>query len=395
MKNKLKTSVLLYYIGLFFTVFSANVTNSSYLFKDTGLNSIARYASLLFLLGSILVRRQWKIKSFVTVCCITFISVAVIVVSNDKPLILYILLVVAIGNLSPYEVIKKIAVLNLVFLVMIVGLSLTGFIPNDTYIHYTDVAYCLGYYYYNTCSYVVFFLTVVGYFLINGKLRRTYEALYIIGSIIVNFVVYKVCTVRLTFYCYLIFLVMSILYKNTKLFKNNAFYRIVATLMFPVASFLTIILSVNYKKIPIIAVLDNLLSARFNFNYMAFQRYSVSILGNFIQTHGEEWNENWQNLYFYIDSGYIDTLLGNGVIVFFLAIISYTLIARLAVRENNYKLFVWCFIICVFSVVNNVFLSTTMNPLLLFTSMALESEKANRQVHQLTEVKKVGLKNNV
>ena len=379
MKNNVTISVLLYYVGVFFTVFSAHVTNSSYMFRNTGLNSVARYAALFFLLSSILVKNRWEIKSLVAVGLLTALGTLVAIISNDKALILYVLMVSAIGKINPTVLIKRIAALNLIFLITIISSSLIGIIPNDTFTHYDRTAYCLGYYYYSTCAYHVFFLTIVGYFLIFGKFRKIYEILYIAFSIFANFVIYKVCTVRLTFYCYLIFLALIIIYKNTNLFKDNRFYRIVATWMFPCAGFATIWLSLNFNKFPFMNALDSILNARFSFNYQAFQRYSISFLGNHIETHAEEWNENWHNLYFYIDSGYIDTLLGNGVIIFILAIICYTLISRMAVRKNNYKLFVWCVIICVFSIVNNVFLSVCTNPLLLFSIAAINNERIEQR----------------
>lgn len=383
MDNRVRLSELLYYIGVFFAVFSASVTNSSYMFANIGLpmNSIARYSALVFFLASIIARSRWKLRSIITVGFITVLSAIVVVISNDKALILYALMVLTIGKIKPIDVVRRIAKLNLIFLILVVGSSLIGFIPNDTFTHYDTTAYCLGYYYYSTCAYQVFFLTVVGYFLISGKYKKFYEILYIALSILANYITYNICTVRLTFYCFILFVALILLYKNTHLFKNNRFYRAVATWMFPVVALLTVFFSINYNKYSFIKAFDILISYRFGFNYQAFQRYPISLLGNLIETHGEEWDQNWHNLYFYIDSGYIDTLLGSGLIIFLLAIFCYTLISRMAVRENNYKLFVWCVIICVFSVLNNVFLSTCVNPLLLFSIVAINSESAELKMH--------------
>ena len=69
------------------------------------------------------------------------------------------------------------------------------------------------------------------------------------------------------------------------------------------------------------------------------------------------------NHYFYIDSGYVFSFLSYGIIFFCLLIAMYTFLSRYAIKNNQIKLAVWCLMICIYSVINDVMFNTALNPL--------------------------------
>lgn len=64
-----------------------------------------------------------------------------------------------------------------------------------------------------------------------------------------------------------------------------------------------------------------------------------------------------------MDSGYVYTLISYGIIFFIILIFLYSFLFQKAVRDNEFKLAIWCLVICIFSVINNIMLKIPINPL--------------------------------
>ena len=56
-------------------------------------------------------------------------------------------------------------------------------------------------------------------------------------------------------------------------------------------------------------------------------------------------------------------LIGYGAILFVIIMMIYIIISRYAVKKNDMKLFCWCVVVCLFSVINNIMFITALNPL--------------------------------
>ena len=82
-----------------------------------------------------------------------------------------------------------------------------------------------------------------------------------------------------------------------------------------------------------------------------------------IITSNGGFDADYVNHYFYVDSGYVYTLISYGIIFFIILIFLYSFLFQKAVRDNEFKLAIWCLVICIFSVINNIMLKISINPL--------------------------------
>ena len=263
-------------------------------------------------------------------------------------------------NINVEKIIKNTIRNNLFFIVIVVIPALLGFIPNNVYMHNGIKAYSLGFAYYSNLPNIIFMITLAMYWLSKSKIK---ESLILLISFPVQVVIYKISTLRLTFYLYLLFLVVAVCAKFYNRKKRHRLMTIFSTVMFPVGCMGTFIMSFLYEKSRLIAKFNEVINYRLGFNYKGFMMYGLSLFGKKIEMVEEYWDANNINHYFYIDSGYVFSFLSYGIIFFCLLIAMYTFLSRYAIKNNQIKLAVWCLMICIYSVINDVMFNTALNPL--------------------------------
>ena len=212
----------------------------------------------------------------------------------------------------------------------------------------------------NNLPNIIFMITLAMYWLSKSKIK---ESLILLISFPVQVVIYKISTLRLTFYLYLLFLVVAVCAKFYNRKKRHRLMTIFSTVMFPVGCMGTFIMSFLYEKSRLIAKFNEVINYRLGFNYKGFMMYGLSLFGKKIEMVEEYWDANNINHYFYIDSGYVFSFLSYGIIFFCLLIAMYTFLSRYAIKNNQIKLAVWCLMICIYSVINDVMFNTALNPL--------------------------------
>lgn len=372
--NKSNTiSRLLYWIGLVLMVFFMNVIVSSSLIDEhTVVANAVKYLSIFSLFAALIFKEKWTARQCAFLICLFALSLCVILFASSNRILLFIMCVVAAAGISPKKLCRNLIIFNAICVSIVMLSAFVGIIPNNTYLRFGRTVYSFGYYYYSWLAYICLFFTISGYYLINGKYSKGKELLFIMVSLGLNIIVYYLTGTRLQIYSYIIFVVLSLLYGSFKFNKRRKKIRmILATIMFPLGAVLSILTSYYFKNIPSLGTLDIILNYRLTLGWMAFQRYPINAFGNAIVTAEHTATQE----YFYLDNGYLYGLLSYGVIVFIATILMYTIISRYAVRTNDYKLFSWCIIVCVFSLVNDVLIRPDINALLLFSSCAVVNER--------------------
>ena len=270
------------------------------------------------------------------------------------------LLIMASEKIDSERIIKFCVYSNIFFLMIVIIPALLGLIPNDVYYHNGVPAYSLGFAYYSNVPYAVFMITLFAYWLAKKKNEENFVLLL---SIPVNLLCYKFCTVRLTLYCHIIFIVLAVLFKFTDFTKKSKWRIALVSGMFPLVAIFVIAISLLKNRFPIIQALDVALNYRLGFNLQGFQKYGISLFGKKIEAVAEYWDVNNINHYFFIDCGYVYTLLCYGIILFAIILFLYSFLSNYAMKKHDSKLLIICIIICVFSVVNNVLFNFSLNPL--------------------------------
>lgn len=371
-----------YFLAFFLYGFSIIVNTDSYIstFFPMYMNAIIKYTAMALLFVSLLYRR-WPLKRLIGWTAVGILAVVISFVV-DKPTLVLSAAILICANEVDFERIKKCTIIfNVIYIVIIVGACVTGFIPDLVFDHNTKIAHSFGFYYYSTLSSIILMISLIA-FSLKGKNSCSYPRILLLTFI--NGIVYVFTTTRLTFYLYLItvFLVIVIQKKEWISIKNTKFIRILAVLAFPIAAFLCLAVSVLYNPgVPWMKALNAFLTSRIRYNHAGFLLYGVSLFGKPIEMVGGTELANGVDVskYFYIDSGYVYTLLEYGILIYVLMIIGYALLFRYAVKKEDKSLFIWCVAICIHALINNVLIDFELNPLLLGVPMALQEIQKSRQ----------------
>lgn len=353
----------LYLFGYFLMGLSAVVIGNSYLFGANRFQicKVVQYISAMLFLLSFSIDK-YKIadlmKSFLF-GCIILISAAFM---HNITFGLYGLSIVTSIHINTRKIIKNSVINNAVFLAIVVIPALLGVIPDDIYYHGDMKAHCLGFAYYANIPYIVLMETIMIYWLIRSKKA---ELLFLILSFPVHILIYKICTVRLVLYVYILFMMFVFIIGIIKKKKQHKILNCIATALYPVTAALVIVASFKYKSFSLLSALNIIINYRLKFNLQGFEQYGVSLFGQKIVSAEEYIDDNFINHYFYIDCGYVYMLIGYGLLLFIIIMLMYTLLSRYAAVNDDIKLMSWCFAICVFSIINNIMFNTALNPLLI------------------------------
>ena len=380
----IKKNEILYLIGYFLMGLSAVVIANSYLFGASRFQicEVVQYISAVFFLSSFCIVKH-KILDFAKLLltgATIFISA---VFMHNIAFALYGLSIVTATHIDTYKIVKSSVINNALFLTMVIVPAMLGFIPDDIYYHGNMKAHCLGFAYYSNIPYIVLMETIVGYYLTRSKRQ---EILFLILSFPVHILVYKICTVRLVLYVYILFLILILMLNFIKR-KHYKFLGRVATFLYPVTGALVIVASFKYKDSAILSVINLMINYRLQFNLQGFERYGVTLFGQKIENTQGYIDENFVNHYFFIDCGYVYMLIGYGLILFIIIMLIYTLLSRYAVKTYDIKLMSWCFTICVFSIINNIMFNTALNPLLIIGIKLLMSNYSGYKKRLTSSIK--------
>lgn len=374
--KKSKCSEILYFLAFFLFGFANIVITNSFLFGTSEYrHEISNYfyyiAAALFILSFI----QLRIRPAVMIKRVVLCAVALLVTAKIH-LIGFgvsILAVIAAYRIDFRKIVKWCIYTNLFYLYIVIFSSFLGLVPDDTYEHYGRTAHCLGFVYYSNVPFMVLMIFLLSYWLVRNK---HLENILLVTGLIINCILYEICTVRLVLLLYIIFFIMAISAKLLKMKKENKCIYFAAISLYPAAAIITIIASLKVHAYPVLMKIDNVLNSRLSLNYKAFILYHVKLFGQKIETSKEWIDENYINHYFYIDSGYINALLNYGIIIFLLLILSYALLAYYAIKSKDKKLFVCCTVICGFTIINNILFNVVLNPFpMLAINAFLESRK--------------------
>ena len=115
--------------------------------------------------------------------------------------------------------------------------------------------------------------------------------------------------------------------------------------------------------------LNEAMSNRLTMNEEAFMRYDVTLWGNNLDLDGSETTTD----YFYIDSGFLHVLLGDGLVFTAVILLLYSILTYKLFRSRAYYLYLWVLIYAILNISNGFLVALLENPILLLAFSDTES----------------------
>lgn len=249
--------------------------------------------------------------------------------------------------------IAKVAAGSLFFgTVTIAVLSQVGFIDDKLFDRFGRTAHAFGFRHYAFPARQLLFAWCAYLYSKTKKVSWAEMAVYLAAI----YLIYYFTTQRLTFVVFILVWLMYIVFVKYELINiDNLIIKLCSIVVFPLCGIVSVVLTYFYdSSVGWMAKLDKLLNTRLAVGTIAFDRYDISLLGQYILDTSPESPEG----YFYMDCGYLDVLMSHGIILFVIALIICSVMYLYSCYKKDTMLFVWLSCILVYTVVDCVWLDT-------------------------------------
>lgn len=335
-------------------------------------------------------RALWLVLSLLTVCIYATIAIrsklsrsnlvfrfvvialfTIAAIISNKPQMMIYAALICTADLTSFRRIVLVCFVTCGVMIILTPIAdIVGIVPKRVFHRGGVIAHSFGFGYYNTVPYTFFFMVLEFFFLkaTRHKKANWFELIVLFG---INYSLYKLSTLRLVFYLICIVIGLYIILVKFNIVRLNS--RLIKPLCISIFIFLfffTLWLYYSYTDANNLFVrVNNILSERLSLGKLALERYPINLFGHNIVTV-----KNTSD-YFYVDSGFLFSLLGYGLLFTGMAMAFYTYLCRRAAIENNKVLFIWLFSVAAFSVINNTWISLYINPILLYVPILIKEKK--------------------
>lgn len=303
------------------------------------------------------------------------------------------MLILAAYNI-PFSHIVKICirVLAIVFLIVLSALAL-GLVEDRLYDRELDsfgrsFAHDIGFKYYSYYSYLGMGFVQCCLYL----WRRRLNVVKILFLILFSYVFFLLSTTRLQLYaCTAFIIAIFVLPHFPKKILDNKFLAVIAIVAYPLICFIQyyvskyFILSLFYDGYD---ELNHAMNNRLSLNEEAFIRYDVNLWGNDLDFNA---GTNYKGDYFYIDSGYLHVLLGDGLVFISMILLMYSILTYKIFKARAYYLYLWIAIYAVLNISNGFLVALLANPILLLTFSDVKAIHDDYYAQEVKERKMVPL----
>jgi hypothetical protein len=333
-----------------------------------GVVRLVKYGAFVISLGfsmlSILRNFTWTLYHKVAFAVLFFIPLY-LRIKYDSIVICSSMLIMAAYNIPFSHIVRScIRALIVVFAIVLVSVGL-GVIEDRTY--YRDVdnfeksyAHDLGFRYYSYYAYLGMGLVQCCIY----KWRHHISLGQIAFLVAFSYVFFLLSSTRLQLYACAAFIVaiLAVPYIPKKIINNKILaslaiiaYPVICVLLYFVSKYM--ILSMFYDGYD---ELNKLMSSRLSLNEEAFVRYDVTLWGNNLEFSTAERTTD----YFYIDSGYLHVLLGDGLVFTAIILLLYSILTYKLFRSRAYYLYIWIIFYSILNISNGFLVALLANPIL-------------------------------
>ena len=335
--SRVKTDVKLneFLFGLAFYPWLIAWLFTSTFYKDLihpyGIIRIWEYVGLFFLLLKFITGKS-RVKTLIIIPIILLIGFIVSHDNGNASFVAYTLtLVYSSRDIHFRNLVRNTMICQIAVVGFVVGSSILGIIPNELTLTYSGGVirsrYGLGFSY--TSFTPNYFLSILlEYVYLKGEKYWTIKELLV--CVLLNIVIYKYTDTRLTFIMAFALLLIIFLRKIVSININFKFLKYLLTLIYPIMAFITYWLTVKFdSRNSLLSLINNFSSQRLRFGQEGLRIYPPRLFGTHIQ-----WDSSL-NSYFYVDSSYINILISYGIVIFFLTVISYSIIMKKVINSRD------------------------------------------------------------
>lgn len=359
-------------------LFSWGIFTAMYILNSSLLNinilyKLVSVALCLPLSAIFLLHKSLKLKQII-LSLILLITMVIGAIVGNKVLFLLSFLFLINSDRTSFSRILKVSIISVTCMtISVVCLCMIGLLPD--YIFEREggkIAHSLGFsFYYNVSTHILFCSIMYTY------VRKTLHFSEILILTLLNYLLYKLCTTRLPFYVYLIFIIAYLVFCKYNVFKsiNHKLLKMYSAVAFSSLCILCVVMALKYDyRDPVFFEIDQWVSGRIALSHVAFSRYDIKLFGQYVEMQGNIYGENQFN-YFFIDSGYILGLIQYGLLFTICFIVMYSILYYYSCITNDKKLFVWISIVALFNVINGCWTAFVYNPLLFLIIPVIKNMK--------------------
>jgi len=323
---------------------------------------------------------QNKIKlKYLIICVILFSLFLIAAIVTDRSYLVVFAAFIICASFSDFECIVKVSFTMSILAVLIIFIqSQKGVIEDRLNYGTRGISHSYGFSYYSGMAYILFYCIIMYLYMRKEKIKW----LEMVIIAVLNYILYENFRVRLTCYLIWIILIMEICIIKFNIFNiNGKWIRRIFRIAFIAGEGISILVMILYDNSNRIwLMLDHLFSGRLSLNQMALKLYQIRWFGNFIITQTGTVDDNKLKIgYFYIDSGFIYSLFGYGILFTLVVILMYSFLYDYACDSNNRVLFIWLTSVFIFTMVNNTWITLTYNPVLLYVPIIIKEKRIKKE----------------
>ncbi|MCM1506136.1 MAG: hypothetical protein NC177_03230 [Ruminococcus flavefaciens] len=350
--------IFFWFIFSFSYIINASLLGSLSVFKMMYKLEVVAFGGVLALL--FLVHSRIKLKKII-LASMFLVSCLIIAKVTGKIVYMVFILFVANSECTSFKRIIKTTIISVTLATLLVIVSCKlGFIPDYIFIREEGLqAHSLGFTYYYTVSTYAMFVSILYIYY-----KKNVSWIELSAIVLLSYAIYKTCTTRLPFVILLLALCLYVLLNKFDIIKNIncKIIRIYSLVAFPIACITCVVAAVLYNPSnPVFYKLNEILNHRLSLSHAAFARYSVKLFGQYVEMQGNTYGKVQTN-YFFIDSGYILSVVEYGIVATVILLALYSFIYYYSCKTNNKRLFVWITMVLIFNVVNGCWFAFVYNP---------------------------------
>lgn len=306
----------------------------------------------------------YKFRNFLGLAIVFFIGYIEYSV-RDKSVLIFMLclFIYSASNVEFDDILKATLIVDLIVLVLTIGFSFSGVIPNNVWDEGVRHRYDLGFRYCTFGSHLMLFITMV-----YSCIRKKVTFIEVIVLMLANFWLYSYNNTRIDLCIVIPFLVAFYVWTH---YFGEVRKNFITKFMFQYSGVVIAVISIAVQifynpDIHFLARIDGLLSNRLDLGHRAVGKYGFTLFGQYIRWVGQgSVKKNSLLAYNYVDSSFLKYTLNYGVVFLILLLIGLVYIGKKAIERDEKALCVSLLFLYVFAMVDAELCVLAFHPFLL------------------------------
>ncbi|KRL02130.1 hypothetical protein [Liquorilactobacillus capillatus] len=275
--------------------------------------------SAIFVVIKILLFDSWELKDLTIFLLLGILIEFTCRVSYDYDIYYYGILILGAKGIKFSKILKTYLILIGAALILTIIASQVGLVYNITFgRHGTPIVrYALGAVYPTDFAARVFYLML--FYTVFKKFKLSLPEYISLGAVTVA--MYVLTDTRLDTVLMLLVILVAIFYKYVVRFISYVSAKIMNIMIVAFIMFNIVLAYLFVPSNPIFKIINKILSQRLVYGNMAFKRYNVPLLGQFVPQMGNGGLHHGPYDYFFIDSSFIRVLMMHGIWAFLFTMI--------------------------------------------------------------------------